>query len=53
MDFLRAKQNIIITGKTGTGKSYLAQALGNRAIIDGFTVYYKYYNIIKHNLFTL
>ena len=40
MDFLRAKQNIIITGKTGTGKSYLVQALGNRAIIDGFTVYY-------------
>ena len=38
MDFLRAKQNIIITGKTGTGKSYLAQSLGNRAIIDGFTV---------------
>ena len=40
MDFIRAKQNIIITGKTGTGKSNLAQALGNRAIIDGFTVYY-------------
>jgi DNA replication protein DnaC len=40
MDFLRAKQNIIITGKTGTGKSYLAQALGNRSIIDGFTAYY-------------
>ncbi|MEA3353764.1 MAG: IS21-like element helper ATPase IstB [Campylobacterota bacterium] len=40
MDFIRAKQNIIITGKTGTGKSYLAQALGNRAIIDGFQVYY-------------
>ena len=40
MDFIRAKQNIIITGKTGTGKSNLAQALGNRAIVDGFTVYY-------------
>jgi len=35
MDFLRSYQNIIITGKTGTGKSYLAQALGNRAIMDG------------------
>jgi DNA replication protein DnaC len=40
MDFLRAKQNIIITGKTGTGKSFIAQAIGNRAIIDGFQVYY-------------
>ena len=40
MDFIRARQNIIITGKTGTGKSYLAQALGNRAIVDGFQAYY-------------
>ena len=40
MDFIRKHQNIIITGKTGTGKSYLAQALGNRAIADGFRVYY-------------
>jgi len=27
LNFINAKQNIIITGKTGTGKSYLAQAL--------------------------
>jgi len=40
MDFMRKYQNVIITGKTGTGKSYLAQALGNRAIADGFRVYY-------------
>lgn len=40
MDFVRAHQNIIITGKTGTGKSYLAQALANRAIVDGFKAYY-------------
>ncbi len=40
MDFIRNHQNIIITGKTGTGKSFLAQALANRAIQDGFKVYY-------------
>jgi DNA replication protein DnaC len=40
LDFIRSYQNIIITGKTGTGKSYLAQALANRAIIDGFKSYY-------------
>lgn len=40
MDFIRNYQNIIITGKTGTGKSYIAQALANRAILDGFKVYY-------------
>jgi DNA replication protein DnaC len=40
MDFIRNHQNIIITGKTGTGKSYIAQALANRAILDGFKVAY-------------
>ncbi len=40
MDFIRNHQNLIITGKTGTGKSYIAQALANRAIIDGFRAYY-------------
>ena len=40
LNFIRSHQNIIITGKTGTGKSYIAQALANRAIIDGFRVYY-------------
>lgn len=40
LNFIRAHQNIVITGKTGTGKSYLAQALANRAIIDGFKAYY-------------
>ena len=40
LNFIRANQNIIITGKTGTGKSYIAQALANRAIYDGFKVYY-------------
>lgn len=40
LNFVHAKQNIIITGKTGTGKSYLAQAFANKAIIDGYKAYY-------------
>jgi len=40
LNFIHAQQNIIITGKTGTGKSYLAQAIANRAIIDGYRAYY-------------
>jgi len=40
MDFIRNHQNIIVTGKTGTGKSYLAQALANRAVQEGFKAFY-------------
>jgi len=40
LNFMHANQNIIITGKTGTGKSYIAQALANRAIYDGYKAYY-------------
>jgi len=39
-NFIHAHQNIIITGKTGTGKSYIAQALANRAIYDGYRAFY-------------
>jgi len=31
LDFILNRENIIITGATGIGKSYLAQALGNQA----------------------
>lgn len=33
LDFVRNHENLIITGATGTGKSYLAQALGHQACI--------------------
>lgn len=34
-------QNVLISGPTGAGKSYLACALANKACRDGFTVAYK------------
>ena len=42
-DFIEKSLNIIITGKTGSGKSFLACALGNNACKKGYTV--KYYRI--------
>lgn len=37
----QAHQNIILTGPTGVGKSYLACALAQKACRDGFTVIYR------------
>ena len=47
-DFVRKNQNILITGSTGVGKSYLGTALGYQACIEGFKV--AYFNTTK--LFT-
>jgi len=44
-DFIKQKQNILITGSTGVGKSYLACALGHQACIKGYRV--MYFNIAK------
>ncbi len=39
-EWVRQRQNVIITGPTGTGKSYLACALGNKACREGYRVLY-------------
>ncbi|MCK5686907.1 IS21-like element helper ATPase IstB [bacterium] len=39
-DYVSNFQNIIISGATGTGKTYLACALGNHAIAMGYPVYF-------------
>lgn len=41
--FIEQKLNILISGKTGSGKTYLACAFGNRACRHGYSV--KYYRI--------
>lgn len=40
-DWITKKQNVIITGATGLGKSFLASALGHQACIQGKKVYYR------------
>lgn len=39
--WVAAHQNVILTGFTGVGKSYLACALANKACRDGFTAAYR------------
>lgn len=39
-DWIRYHQNVILTGPTGTGKSFLCCALGNQACRNGYRVRY-------------
>lgn len=41
--FIEQKLNIVISGKTGTGKTYISCAIGNSACRQGYTA--KYYRI--------
>lgn len=38
--WVRESQNILLMGPTGTGKSFVASALGHKACLEGFTVRY-------------
>ena len=45
-DFIKKKENIIITGSTGIGKSFLASAIGHKACSMGFRVLYQHHSKI-------
>ena len=40
LEFVKENKDLFITGHTGTGKSYVATALGNKACQDGYRVLY-------------
>ena len=44
-DWIRKKENVILTGATGSGKSYIASALGNQACRQGYKTLY--FNCLK------
>ncbi|SDF24659.1 DNA replication protein DnaC [Pricia antarctica] len=48
-DFIKNQENILITGSTGSGKSYIASAIGHQACSQGFKA--MYFNANK--LFTM
>jgi DNA replication protein DnaC len=44
-DYINRNENVLITGSTGVGKSYIATALGNQACINGYRT--MYFNVTK------
>ncbi len=44
-EYISKGQNILITGATGTGKSFLAQALAKQAIFEGYSA--RYYRVTR------
>lgn len=41
LNFIKQKQNVIFTGPSGVGKSFLAQMLGYQACTEGYKVIYR------------
>jgi len=41
LNFIKNKKNLILTGPAGIGKSYIAQALGHQACIEGYKTLYQ------------
>ena len=41
LNFIKKKENIILTGPAGIGKSYIAQALGHHACLEGYRTMYQ------------
>ena len=50
--WVRKHQNIALTGSSGVGKSYLAQALGNNLCRNGFAVIYTRFSKLLFDLTT-
>lgn len=49
-EWIKKRQNVVITGSTGCGKTYLACALGQKACRDGFSVVYRRVPRLSHEL---
>lgn len=51
-DWIESNRNIILTGPTGSGKSYVAEAIGYRACIMGYPVWRVRYALLFEEIHT-
>ena len=49
-NYIQRTENVLITGSTGSGKSFLACALGNQACMMGHKVYYANMNRLSEKI---
>jgi DNA replication protein DnaC len=49
-EWITKRQNVVVTGPTGCGKTYVACALGHKACRDGFSVVYRRVPRLSHEL---
>jgi DNA replication protein DnaC len=51
LDFLRAHEDIVLTGTSGTGKSHIAKAIAVRAAVAGHRVIYRRFSQLMDELY--
>lgn len=49
-DWVQQKSNIILKGPTGTGKTHIANAIGNLAIIEGYKVQFFQFDLFLQRI---
>jgi DNA replication protein DnaC len=51
LDFVRAHEDLVLTGNAGTGKSHIVKALAVRACAQGFRVRYRRFHALMDDLY--
>jgi len=45
LSFMKSKQNLLLLGPTGVGKTFIATAIGHQACVEGFNVIFEGMNV--------
>jgi DNA replication protein DnaC len=51
LDFIRAHEDVVLTGNSGTGKSHIVKSLAVRACAAGIKVLYRRFNMLMDDLY--
>lgn len=51
LDFIRAHEDVVLTGTAGTGKSHIVKSIAVRACADGTKVLYRRFHVLMDDLY--